>query len=276
MKKLLLLIASLSLANELSLDKLSAKNYDCYINYINNDYVACGNSVFNKEQKEFELGNNIIFIDDYEGMILAISTDEGQKTLSIYKDNIIRNKSISSDINKAFLYKNIIILTSLASEIIFLDLDFNEIKRVHFSNASINAASMNKTKQKLVLGFESGKIVIYDLNTHTFISKEVHKDNIYNVDYKNNKIISCATDRKAIVSDDELNIINTIETNNLVYNCAISSSGKVAYSCDIDNNICIDNEKINIGNLYLNSISFKDDVLRLNAYSKTLYEKDFK
>lgn len=276
MKKLLLLIASLSLANELSLDKLSAKNYDCYINYINNDYIACDNSVFKNDNKEFELGSNVIFIDDYKGLVLAISSEFGEKTLNIYKDNQVKSKKISSDINKAFLYKDMIILTSLASEIIFLDLDFKEIKRVHFSNASINTASINKDKAKIALGFESGKIVVYDLNNHTYITKEVHKDNIYNVDFKANKIISCATDRKAIISDDELNLIDTIESNNLIYNCAISSSGLVAYSCDVDNNICVGDEKINIGNLYLNSILFKEDTLRLNAYSKTLYEKDFK
>lgn len=276
MKKLLLLIASLGLAKELSLNDLDALEYDCYINYINNDYVACENSVFKKDKKILELDENIIFIDDYQNTILAISSKDGEKTLNIYKDNNLNKYKISSDINKAFLYQDKIILTSLASELIIKDLAFNELQKIHFSNASINAASINKEKAKIALGFESGKIIIYDLNTNKFISKEVHKDNIYSVDYKKDKIISCATDRKAVISDDELNEIKSIESNNLIYNCAISNDGIYAYSCDVDNNICINDDKINIGNLYLNSILFDNSVLKLNAYSKTLYKKDYK
>ncbi|WP_267524638.1 hypothetical protein [Campylobacter sp. MG1] len=275
MKKLLLFIASLGLASELNLNELEYLEYDCYINYINNEFVACGNDIYKNNDKVLSLDDNIIFIDDYDINILAISSKDGLKTLNIYKDNKLLKFKISSDINKAFLYKDKIILTSLGSELIIRDLSFNLIKKVHFSNASINAASINKEKAKIALGFESGKIVVYDLNSNDFISKEVHKDNIYNVDYKKDNIISCSTDRKVIINDDKLNEITNIESDNLVYNCALSDNLNFAYSCDLENNICIGKDKINIGNLYLNSILFDKNTLKLNAYSKILYKKDF-
>lgn len=273
MKKMLLLIASLSLANELSLDDFSQKKYDCYINHISKDYVACNDSVYKNSLVEFKIGNSVIFIDEDNANILAISITDEQKYINIYKDKKLKSKAISNDINKAFLYKDKIILVSLASEIIILDLDFKEIKRIHFSYSSISAASKNDGI--LALGFESGKIVLLKLSDFTYISKEIHKDNIYNVDYKNHHLISCSTDRKVIISDDKLNTIKTIKANNLVYFCAISNDLDIAYSCDVENNICINDDVLNIGNLYLNSIEFYKNTLQLNAYSNTFYTKEF-
>lgn len=278
MKKLLfLIIAHLGLANTLSLDEFNTTKYDCFINYISKSYVACENSIYKANEVVFSINDNIVFVDDYLDKILIISSKDGDKTLNIYSNKKLRSIKLPSDINKAFLYDKGIILVSLASEIKMLDFDFNEVFLKHFSSASINSASLNNDRSKLALGFESGKIAIFDLKNNDFLMKEIHKDNIYNVDYKNGLIISCSTDRNVVISDENLNEIKKISNDNLVYNCALSDDGSVyAYSCDVDNNICINDDLIKIDNLYLNSIIFDGFKLKLNAYSDILYEKDFK
>lgn len=278
MKQLLfLLFAHLSLANTLNLDEFKTTKYDCFINYVSTNYVACENHVYKANKLIFSISDNITFIDDYLDNILIISSKDGEKTLSLYKNNKLKSKEIASDINKAFLYEKGIILVSLASEIKILDFDFKNIYYKQLSNASISSASLNNDRHKLAIGFESGKIAIFDLANNDFLIKEIHKDNIYNVDYKNGLIISCSTDRNVIISDENLNEIKRINNDNLVYNCALSDDGSIyAYSCDVDNNICINDDLVKIDNLYLNSIIFDGFKLKLNAYSDILYEKDFK
>lgn len=58
---------------------------------------------------------------------------------------------------------------------------------------------------------------------------KMHKDNIYQVDFKNNVILSCGTDRRIGV----VKMKNKIFTKRfLIYTCALSPSGEFAVYSD--------------------------------------------
>ncbi|EDS88644.1 hypothetical protein EHI_052300 [Entamoeba histolytica HM-1:IMSS] len=58
----------------------------------------------------------------------------------------------------------------------------------------------------------------------------MHKDNIYQVDFKNNVILSCGTDRRiGVVKNEEQNFL---QKDFLIYTCALSPSGEFAVYSD--------------------------------------------
>lgn len=272
-KIFLLLLAKFLFASELSLDTLEYLQLPCNLNAMSKSYLACDNGYIldNNANIIKDLKEKIIFIDNYETNLLVLTQENDCKKLYL-NDKFIK---LPNTINYVFLAKNEIYLSTLASELIILDFSFKELFNFHFSNASIGAMAANEDRTKFVLGLESGALILFDAVNKKYKIKEVHKDNIYSLSFKNHKILSSSTDRKVILSDENLNELNSIEANNLVYFCVLSDNS-FAYSCDVENNICIDDIKINIKNLYLNSLYFYDNKLYLNSYSDKLYYKEIK
>ncbi|MBZ7986962.1 WD40 repeat domain-containing protein [Campylobacter canadensis] len=272
-KLFFILLANVLFASELSLDKLQYLQLPCNLNAISDDYLACDNGyVLDKNANIIkDLKEKIVFIDNFEDNLLILTQANDYKKLYL-NDKVVK---LSNAINYAYLGKNEIYLSSLASELFIFDFSLKELFKLHFSNASIGAMAINENRNKLVLGLESGALILFDTLDKSYKIKEVHKDNIYSLSFKKHRILSSSTDRKVLLSDENLNEISSLTSDNLIYFCVLTDKS-FAYSCDVENNICIDDIKINIGNLYLNSLYFYDNKLYLNSYSNKLYYKEIK
>ncbi|HEC1754690.1 WD40 repeat domain-containing protein [Campylobacter lari] len=199
---------------------------------------------------EENLSPRIYSIDYLNGAILILSEgDFGSKKLYVYKNKQLLSYDLANDgVKKAlFLDDNTILLALLGSNIELFDLKTkNVVKNFTFSSSSLSDVVLNETKTQLVAGFESGELMLFDVKKWQKIKsyKNVHKDNIYQLDFKNTIIASCSTDRKlGIVQNDQE---KNIERDFLIYTCALNENGSIAAFGDNEKNII---ELVNTKNL---------------------------
>ncbi|AJD06519.1 nitrate reductase accessory protein [Campylobacter lari] len=190
---------------------------------------------------EENLSPKIYSIDYLNGAILILSEgDFGSKKLHVYKNKQLLSYDLTNDgVKKAlFLDDNTILLALLGSNIELFDLKTKSVvKKFTFSSSSLSDVVLNETKTQLVAGFESGEIILFDVKKWQKIKsyKNIHKDNIYQLDFKNTIIASCSTDRKLgiVRKDQEKNI----ERDFLIYTCALNKDGSIAVFGDNEKNI---------------------------------------
>ncbi|TNH33271.1 WD40 repeat domain-containing protein [Campylobacter helveticus] len=195
-----------------------------------------------KVQNYYEfLGAKIYHIDVLKNKMLILSEgDYGGKNLSIYEDKtLIKTKKLEFEgVSRAFFIdENTLLVGLIGSEIKLLNLDFKELKSFKFSHSSLNDLALSEDKKRLVAGFESGEVELFDLEKWQILKNynTLHKDNIYQVSYKNGVILSCGTDRRVGVINQEKQ--DFLQKDFLIYACALSPSGKIGAFSDNDRGI---------------------------------------
>ncbi|MCR2039317.1 WD40 repeat domain-containing protein [Campylobacter helveticus] len=195
-----------------------------------------------KVQNYYEfLGAKIYHIDVLKNKMLILSEgDYGGKNLSIYEDKtLIKTKKLEFEgVSRAFFIdENTLLVGLIGSEIKLLNLDFKELKSFKFSHSSLNDLALSEDKKRLVAGFESGEVELFDLKKWQILKNynTLHKDNIYQVSYKNGVILSCGTDRRVGVINQEKQ--DFLQKDFLIYACALSPSGKIGAFSDNDRGI---------------------------------------
>ncbi|HEC1727240.1 TPA: WD40 repeat domain-containing protein [Campylobacter lari] len=190
---------------------------------------------------EENLSPRIYSIDYLNGAILILSEgDFGSKKLYVYKNKQLLSYDLANDGAKKalFLDDNTILLALLGSNIELFDLKTKSVvKNFTFSSSSLSDVVLNETKTQLVAGFESGELMLFDVKKWQKIKsyKNIHKDNIYQLDFKNTIIASCSTDRKlGIVQNDQE---KNIERDFLIYTCALNENGSIVAFGDNEKNI---------------------------------------
>ncbi|MCV3469776.1 WD40 repeat domain-containing protein [Campylobacter sp. CNRCH_2015_0814] len=190
---------------------------------------------------EENLSSRIYSIDYLNGAILILSEgDFGSKKLYVYKNKQLLSYDLANDGAKKalFLDDNTVLLALLGSNIELFDLKTKSVvKNFTFSSSSLSDVVLNETKTQLVAGFESGELMLFDVKKWQKIKsyKNIHKDNIYQLDFKNTIIASCSTDRKlGIVQNDQE---KNIERDFLIYTCALNENGSIAAFGDNEKNI---------------------------------------
>lgn len=173
-------------------------------------------------------------IDVYQNSLLILSEgDFGAKNLSLYNNNLQIQTLQESSVKEAFFIdENTYLLVLLGSKIELVDKDLKRINEFKFSHSSLNDAALNEEKTKFIAGFESGEVELFDLKSWKILKNydKMHKDNIYQVDFKNDILISCGTDRRiGLVKNEEQTFL---QKDFLIYTCALSPSGKLAAYSD--------------------------------------------
>ncbi|EAI0016378.1 WD40 repeat domain-containing protein [Campylobacter upsaliensis] len=197
---------------------------------------------FEKVQNYYEtLGAKIYYIDVLNNKMLVLSEgDFGSKNLSIYENNHLKQtkKLEFEGVNRAFFIdENTLLVGLIGSEVKLLNLDFKELKSFKFSHSSLNDIVLSENKKSFVAGFESGEVELFDLEKWQILKNynAMHKDNIYQVSYKNGVILSCGTDRRVgVIRKEEQNFL---QKDFLIYACALSPSGKLAAFSDNNSGI---------------------------------------
>ncbi|MBK1973456.1 WD40 repeat domain-containing protein [Campylobacter sp. TTU-622] len=184
--------------------------------------------------------SQIYDIDSLEDSLLILSEGSyGKKDLFVYKDKQLTKQKIQlNDIRKVFfINKYTILIASISSEIYLFDIkNLTLLKKFKFSQSALGNLQLNEDKTILALGFESGEIKLFDLKEWKVLHKykQIHKDNIYQIDFKKNIILSCSTDRRiGIIKNNKENFL---QQNFLIYACSLSPDGKIAVFSDNNDN----------------------------------------
>ncbi|MCW8895267.1 WD40 repeat domain-containing protein [Sulfurimonas sp.] len=197
-----------------------------------------------------EVDSKVYSVDELDGVIMILSqSKKGFSRLHIHKNNktsliidYIKNLSI---IKAKYLNKNTVILALISNEIISYNI--NKAKqnyRYQVSGAKFSDFALSEDKTKIAVADESGVVQIYD----TLSAKNIKKlkgqnvDNIFQIAYKNDIVVTAGQDRRVGVYSLKFNSAYHIKSTFLVYSVGLSPSGKIAaYSSNENNNVTLFN-----------------------------------
>lgn len=196
------------------------------------------------------ISSKIYSIDFIEDKILIVSQGmKGYRNIFIYENNNLK-KVI--DINKKyyiqkayFINEKEIVFALLSNQIGVYNIETKKLNYlIQVSGSSFSDFVISEDKQTLITTDESG--VVREINIKSGnITKEfkaVNLDRVYQLDYKNNVVLTAGQDRKAVVYID--NSIYALDFDFLLYSCGLSENaqlGAVAYN--EDNDVLIFNTK---------------------------------
>ena len=184
------------------------------------------------------LNNNLLLVSQGNG---------GYTSISIYRNKILtpiithKNKLL---IKKAkYISKNKIMLALISNELILYNLDKKKIiwqKQINSSRFS--DFTLNDTKSKLALTDESGEIFLVQTTNGTILNQfnGQNVDNVFQIDYKNNKIAGAGQDRRVSFYDTKTKKGTHKKSTFFVYSVGLSPSARrAAYSSNEENDIAI-------------------------------------
>jgi hypothetical protein len=194
------------------------------------------------------IDSKIYSVDVLENNILILSQgDKGGRNLDIYKDgkfeNIIKDTERQFIARAKFLDENHIIYALLSNQIYLYDIKNKKIlNEIQISQSKFSSFRLTQDKSKLVVCDESG--VISMLNSKNFDILKTFRyqnlDNVFQVDIKDNLILTAGQDRRAAVYNLDTNKAYYKEYSFLIYAAALSPSTKLAaVASDEENNVTI-------------------------------------
>ena len=199
-----------------------------------------------------EIDSKIYSVDVLEEMILILSQgSKGGRAIHIYKDSKL-TEVISAEkrmfIARAkFIDEKRIIFSLLSNEIYLYDLEENKnILESQISQSKFSYFALSEDKKRVVIADESGILQMLDTNTFEVLEvfKKQNLDNVFQVDFKNNIILTAGQDRRAAVfSINEKNAYHK-DASFLIYSVGLSPSGELgAIAINEDNEVSIFNTK---------------------------------
>jgi len=204
-----------------------------------------------------DLTNSKIYnLDIYKNKLLfTAQASKGFREVFLYKNGKL-TKIISVDkmlliAKSKFINNHQIVFSTLGNEMYLYDFKENKIiwqinvkKEDDSFNSKFSDFTINEKKELVVVADESGDIKIVDINkakVTTYLEAR-NLDNIFKVDFKNNKIITAGQDGKCVFYDLNKNIDYYLKEKRwfLIYAAGLSPSGnKGAFSSDEENNVIV-------------------------------------
>jgi hypothetical protein len=186
------------------------------------------------------LGNDLLILSQGEN---------GGRNIDIYKDGklnkIIEDKDRLFIAYAKFIDENHIIYALLSNQIYIYDIKNKKIiNETQISQSKFSNFKLNEDKTKLVVADESGILTMVNTKDLSQIKKfdTLNLDNIFQVDIKNDIIITAGQDRRcAIYNSDKKNSYYK-EASFLIYSAALSPSAKLgSFASDEENNVTVFN-----------------------------------
>jgi hypothetical protein len=201
-------------------------------------------------------------------LLITVQAKKGFREIYLYKQNKLtkiidyKEKMFISKAN--FIDKNNIIFSLLGNEFIKYNLKSKKyIYRISISASKFSDFSVSKDKTKVVIADESGDLKLLNIQSSKIINtlEGQNLDNVFKVDFKNNKIITAGQDRKSVVYNLTNNTHFYKKANFLIYSASLSPKAtRGAYSNDEENNVIIFDIKTkkNLYNLTKNKMTISD------------------
>lgn len=209
------------------------------------------------------IDSKIYSVDVLRDNILILSQGEnGGRNMDIYKngkmEKIIEDKDRMFIARAKFLDENHIIYALLSNQIYLYDIKNKKVlKEIQISQSKFSNFKLTSDKTKVVVSDESGILTMLNSKTFEIIKtfKNQNLDNVFQVDIKNDIILTAGQDRRSAVYSLDGRISYYKEFSFLIYSAGLSPSGTLAaVASDEENNVTVFNvnSKENICNLTQN------------------------
>ncbi|APW64773.1 MULTISPECIES: WD40 repeat domain-containing protein [Arcobacteraceae] len=183
-----------------------------------------------------EINSKIYSVDVLKDSILILSQgNKGGRAINIYKDSklkeIISAKEKMYIARAKFVSEDKILFALLSNELYLYDLKTNKkIYDIQLSQSKFSNFSLNEDRKQVVVADESGILKLVDVASSDLIKTfaKQNLDNVFQVDIKNNIILTAGQDRRAAVYDIKANSAYHKNTSFLIYSAGLSPSGKIA------------------------------------------------
>lgn len=195
-----------------------------------------------------EINSKIYSVDVLDNKILILSQGEkGGRNIDIYENgkltNIISDKKRLFIGQAKFINNKKIIFSLLSNQLYVYDIKQSKalyIKQI--SHSKFSHFALNEKRDRVIIADESGELKTVNLDDGHIIKKYTgyNLDNVFQVDWKNNIIITAGQDRRCVVYNVDTPYYNS--SNFLIYSCGLTPKGVIgAYSSDEENNVTVFN-----------------------------------
>ena len=199
-----------------------------------------------------EIDSKIYSVDVFDNIVLILSQgSKGGRAIHIYKDSklieVISAEKRMFIARAKFIDKNRILFSLLSNELFLYDLEKKKnIHQTQISQSKFSYFTLSEDKKRVVIADESG--ILQMLETNTFKILEVFKkqnlDNVFQVDLKNDIILTAGQDRRAAVFSINEKTAYHKDASFLIYSAGLSPSGELAgIASTEDNEVSIFNTK---------------------------------
>jgi len=214
-----------------------------------------------------EVESKIYSVDVIDNKIMITSQGKmGYRRVHIYADNNLTeiiSVAQSYTISKAkFIDSNHLLIALLSNELILFDIKAKKaLYREQISASKFSNFALNEKKDEVIIADESGELKLVSVKDGKIIKiiKGQNVDNLFQVDYKNNLIITAGQDRRSAIYSKDGKIAYYKTGTFLIYGAGLSPSGKIgAFASDENNNIT------------LFDTSTKADLYKLGSHKATI------
>lgn len=192
------------------------------------------------------INSKVYSVDVLNNKVLILSQGKkGGRNIDIYENgkltNIISDKKRLFIGRAKFINKDKIIFSLLSNQLFLYDLkQKTKIYSKQISQSRFSYFSLDEKKEKIVIADESGNLQLLNVSSGELIKtfKNQNLDNVFQVDFKNDKILTAGQDRRAVFYSK--NQIYYKESNFLIYSCALNKLGNLgAYSSNENNDVTV-------------------------------------
>ncbi len=180
-------------------------------------------------------------------VLLVSQGNKGGRNISIFSKNTLKN--IINEKEKLYIAKakfvdeNNIIFALLSNEIYLYSLKEKKAKKiVQVSHSHFSDFVLSEDKKFIIVSDESGDLTMLstkDLNIVNKFEKQ-NLDNVYQIDTKNNYIITAGQDRKSAIYHINKDLAYSKKAPFLVYSAGLSPSANLgAYAINEDNDVLV-------------------------------------
>ena len=192
----------------------------------------------------------IFSVDALEGAdtyLSVVQASSGARKLVLIEKGIMRELISEKEnlfINKAkFIDSNRILIALMSNELILVDTKSAQKRyQVQINPSHFSDFALNESKSLVASSCESGEITVSDVSTGKmlYVLKGGNVDNVYKVDFKNQKILCAGQDRRGIIYDTQSKSYERFDGSFLIYAGALSPSANLgAFAFNEQNDIVI-------------------------------------
>lgn len=192
----------------------------------------------------------IFSVDALEGAdtyLSVVQASSGARKLVLIEKGIMRELISEKEnlfINKAkFIDSNRILIALMSNELILVDTKSAQKRyQVQINPSHFSDFALNESKSLVASSCESGEITVSDVSTGKmlYVLSGGNVDNVYKVDFKNQKILCAGQDRRGIIYDTQSKSYERFDGSFLIYAGALSPSANLgAFAFNEQNDIVI-------------------------------------
>ena len=205
-----------------------------------------------------EVDSKVYSVDVIGEKIMITSQGKmGYRRVHLFKDNnlseIISVAKSYTIAKSKFIDSNHLLIALLSNELILFDIkEKKALYREQISASKFSNFALNEKRDEVIIADESGELKLVSVKDGKIIKvlKGQNVDNIFQVDYKNETVITAGQDRRAAIYSKDEKVKYYKDASFLIYSAALSPSAKIgAYASDEHNNITLFNTSTK-SNLY--------------------------